>query len=136
MMRRFFENKIAAATVVSLFSLASGLNMLSGISHSSLRPTNFGPVNVAHGPLLPPDPWETNVQLAHGPLLPPDPWETNVQLAHGPLLPPDPWETVAGVRVGHGPLLPPDPWETVAGVRVGHGPLLPPDPWETSLVTA
>jgi hypothetical protein len=119
MMRRFFENKIAAATVVSLFSLASGLNMLSGISHSSLRPTNFGPVNVAHGPLLPPDPWETNVQLAHG-----------------PLLPPDPWETVAGVRVGHGPLLPPDPWETVAGVRVGHGPLLPPDPWETSLVTA
>ena len=77
MMRRFFENKVAAATVVSLFSLASAWNVLGGVPQTSIRPASFGRVTVAHGPLLPPDPWETRIQLAHGPLLPPDPWETS-----------------------------------------------------------
>ena len=79
MMRRFFENKVAAATVVSLFSLASAWNVLGGVPQTSIRPASFGRVTVAHGPLLPPDPWETvaGVRVGHGPLLPPDPWETN-----------------------------------------------------------
>jgi hypothetical protein len=32
--------------------------------------------------------------VAHGPILPPDPWDT-LMVAHGPILPPDPWDTVA-----------------------------------------
>jgi len=120
-MRKFFENRFAAAAILSLFSLATAWNALNGAA-----------VPAASHILLSPD----VITVAHGPLLPPDPWETvaAVRVGHGPLLPPDPWETVAAVRVGHGPLLPPDPWETVAAVRVGHGPLLPPDPWETVAV--
>ena len=41
------------------------------------------PVSVAHGPVPPPPPWETNNDagfgsiIAHGPVPPPPPWETN-----------------------------------------------------------
>ncbi len=34
-----------------------------------------GTVRVAHGPTMPPEPWET-IQIAHGPTMPPEPWET------------------------------------------------------------
>jgi len=47
--------------------------------------------NAKTGPLLPPDPWESDFAKT-GPLLPPDPWESDFAKT-GPLLPPDPWES-------------------------------------------
>jgi hypothetical protein len=32
--------------------------------------------------------------VAHGPIMPPDPWDT-LMVAHGPIMPPDPWDTLA-----------------------------------------
>ena len=80
-MRRFFENGLAFAAVLSLFSLASSWNAFSGAASTTspvLRSRDA--VIVAHGPLTPPDPWEGNL-VAHGPLTPPDPWEGNFSVA-------------------------------------------------------
>jgi hypothetical protein len=107
-MRRFVENRFAFGAIFSLFMVAFAWNAVQGAPAAGLL-IQPKVVTVAHGPLLPPDPWEGNLMLAHGPLLPPDPWEGNLMLAHGPLLPPDPWE--GNLMLAHGPLLPPDPWE-------------------------
>lgn len=58
-MRRFFENKLAVAAILSLFLLASAWNAVSGaapVAGPALLPQDV--VAVAHGPLLPPDPWD------------------------------------------------------------------------------
>jgi hypothetical protein len=111
MRKSLLENKIAYVATVSLFTAALAWNLFHG--GSSTVPGHM---------LLPLERPEAEF-VAHGPTIPPDPWE-GVQVAHGPTIPPDPWE---GVRVTHGPTIPPDPWE---GVRVTHGPTIPPDPWE------
>ena len=107
-MRKFFDSKFAFFTVLALFAFAFTWNILHGVSQ----------INSGHI-LLAPD----VVLLAHGPSIPPDPWD-GVRLAHGPTVPPDPWD---GVRIAHGPTVPPDPWD---GVRIAHGPTVPPDPWD------
>jgi len=79
------------------------------ISITAAGPSAVNCANAKTGPLLPPDPWESNFAKT-GPLLPPDPWESNFAKT-GPLLPPDPWESNFAKT---GPLLPPDPWESNA----------------------
>jgi len=97
MRRSFLENKVAYIATVSLFTAALAWNVVH--DGSSAVPGNVIPplersvaVVVAHGPSIPPDPWEA-VRVAHGPSIPPDPWEA-VRVAHGPSIPPDPWEAV------------------------------------------
>ena len=84
-MRRFFDLSSTFFAVLLLFAFAISWNGSPSLAsgHRNVAPA----IMTAHGPSLPPDPW--NVRLAHGPSLPPDPW--NVRLAHGPSLPPDPW---------------------------------------------
>ena len=110
-MRNLFENKVFYAVTVFLFAVGFAWNAKPG-------PRSVGAERIwllsdnellAHGPVLPPDPWEGGTQVKHGPVLPPDPWEGGTLVAHGPVLPPDPWE--GGTQVKHGPVLPPDPWE-------------------------
>jgi len=94
-MRRFLENKIAFAAILSLFAIGFAWNTAQGItSHASrhLLVAPDGITTTAHGPTMPPDPWEGTVTIAHGPTMPPDPWEGTVTIAHGPTMPPDPWE--------------------------------------------
>jgi hypothetical protein len=110
-MLTFVKNLKVATAAAAVFGFAVVLNFsIDARSNINGNPclTSLESELVAHGPSLPPDPWEP-VRLAHGPSLPPDPWEP-VRLAHGPSLPPDPWEPV---RLAHGPSLPPDPWEPV-----------------------
>jgi hypothetical protein len=109
-MSRFFDSKYVFVVVLSLFSFAFTLNMVRGAdatanSHFLLAPNV---ILQAHGPSVPPDPWD-GLQVAHGPSVPPDPWD-GVRIAHGPSVPPDPWD---GVRIAHGPSVPPDPWDGV-----------------------
>jgi hypothetical protein len=108
MTSRFLQNKITFAAVALSFALSFTLYPATGAAVRFRVPFRVLEVSpeLAHGPILPPDPWDTNV--AHGPILPPDPWDTTV--AHSPILPPDPWDT----NVAHSPILPPDPWDTVA----------------------
>ena len=118
-MRKFFNGKSAFFAVFALFTSAFTWNTLHGAGainsgHILLAP---GVVRLAHGPSVPPDPWD-GVRIAHGPSVPPDPWD-GVRIAHGPSVPPDPWD---GVRIAHGPSVPPDPWD---GVRIAHGPSVP-----------
>jgi hypothetical protein len=104
-MHRFLENKVAYAATASLFVIAITSNAMQGsqpfTGHMLMQPP---PVAVAHGPMLPPDPWAGEskpVTVAHGPMLPPDPWAGEskpVTVAHGPMLPPDPW---AGETAGN-----------------------------------
>ena len=102
MIDRIIESKIAFAitTIVFVSGLVWNANQGAGLSLPGHGV--FSPVEVAHGPTLPPDPWA--VAAKHGPTLPPDPWA--VAAKHGPTLPPDPW----AVAAKHGPTLPPDPW--------------------------
>ena len=88
-MRRFFDLSSTFFAVLLLFAFAMTWNGSASLvtGHQFMASTFALGVQIAHGPSLPPDPW--NVRLAHGPSLPPDPW--NVRLAHGPSLPPDPW---------------------------------------------
>ena len=111
-MRRFFDSKFAFIAVLSLFTSAFTWNMVHGTGatvggHRLVLPDVM---LVAHGPSIPPNPWD-GVRIAHGPSIPPDPWD-GVRIAHGPSIPPDPWD---GVRIAHGPSIPPDPWD---GVRL------------------
>ena len=100
-MRRFLENKVAYAATASLFTMALAWNVVHGngalASGSHLIATE--PVMIAHGPSMPPDPWEgiRTAGIAHGPSMPPDPWEgvRTASVTHGPSMPPDPWEGVA-----------------------------------------
>lgn len=92
-MRRFMENKSAVFTVMSLFALAFASNVAQGSGWAlTARPLVSLEVQIAtaHGPGMPPDPWEKTT-VAHGPGMPPDPWEKTT-VAHGPGMPPDPWE--------------------------------------------
>ena len=109
-MSRLVESKFMFAVVFILFALACAANAIQGAgvgfpSHKLLA----GPVNVAHGPTMPPDPWDGQVTIAHGPTMPPDPWDGQVTIAHGPTMPPDPWD--GQVTIAHGPTMPPDPWD-------------------------
>jgi hypothetical protein len=123
-MRSFFENKIVVAASSCLFTLAFAWNATHGThplnGHQLMRGQS---VVVAHGPVLPPDPW------AGGNVAAP------VTTAHGPVLPPDPWaggNVVAPITIAHGPVLPPDPWaggNVTATITIAHGPIPPPDPW-------
>ena len=108
-MRRFFENKNNVAWFAIPFLFITALACIQGTAVDGHPMIATDSVLLAHGPSIPPDPWE-GVRLAHGPSIPPDPWE-GVRLAHGPSIPPDPWE---GVRLAHGPSIPPDPWEGIS----------------------
>ena len=61
-MRSFFENKAAYAVTVTLFTVALAWN------------TVHGGITAIPGHLLLPERWDVQV-VAHGPSLPPDPWE-------------------------------------------------------------
>jgi hypothetical protein len=107
-MQRFFENKFAFAAVLVLFVMAMVLNATQG-SSSPATPNQWASLTAA--------------QTAHGPSIPPDPWDWN-KAQHGPSIPPDPWDWQA---VNHGPSIPPDPWDWN---KLQHGPSIPPDPWD------
>ena len=84
-MRNLLENQAVCAKLFLLFALALAVSSVYG-GVSSTRLTDLALVpGIAHGPTLPPEPWN---KLAHGPTLPPEPWN---KLAHGPTLPPEPW---------------------------------------------
>ncbi len=104
-MRRFLGSKFSFGITLLIFALGLGTNAMMGggivlPSHACSVMLPTGTIDIAHGPVLPPDPWTpTNGLLtAHGPVLPPDPWTpTNGLLtAHGPVLPPDPWTPTNG----------------------------------------
>jgi hypothetical protein len=111
-MRKFFENKIAFATISSLFALAFALNFSQGATApSGLHARPAAMTAAMHGPTMPPNPWD-GVRVGHGPTMPPNPWDgLTVAAMHGPTMPPNPWD---GVRVGHGPTMPPNPWDGMA----------------------
>jgi hypothetical protein len=111
---RKFNGKFAFIAVFSVSTFAFTWNVLHGAGTTVGGHT----LTASHA-----------VLLAHGPTVPPDPWD-GVRVAHGPTVPPDPWD---GVRIAHGPTVPPDPWD---GVRIAHGPTVPPDPWDGLTVTA
>ena len=84
-MRSILENKVAFAVIVIAFLFASGAVIATG---------SYAPVS-GHS-LLPPD----SLYIAHGPTMPPDPWEGTgnyTLVAHGPTMPPDPWEGTGNV---------------------------------------
>src|SRR5262249_30205174 len=77
-MRNFFENRKTFAVIFSLFALALACNVFQGAQpftgHLLLQSQT---AIVAHGPIVPPDPWAgtgNGVMVAHGPIVPPDPW--------------------------------------------------------------
>ena len=75
-MQRFFENKFAFATIFGLFAMAAAFNATQGYSSpaaANQRTVSTG-VQLAHGPNMPPDPWDWN-KVQHGPNMPPDPWD-------------------------------------------------------------
>ena len=77
-MHRVLDNKYTVAAAVLLFALAFACNAFQGTAPSLPGSVLIGQatVAVAHGPSMPPDPWEVN-RVAHGPSMPPDPWEVN-----------------------------------------------------------
>jgi hypothetical protein len=107
-MQKFFESKIAFFAILFLFAVAIAIG---GVQHSAT------PIGVSQSPT------SNAVRSAHGPSIPPDPWDWN-KVQHGPSIPPDPWDWRAA---NHGPSIPPDPWDWN---KVQHGPSIPPDPWD------
>jgi len=97
-MRKFFENKFTFAAIVMLFLAAFIWNSSQGAA-APRSSQLFIPqaVTLAHGPIMPPDPWDARVTVAHGPIMPPDPWDARVTVAHGPIMPPDPWDARVNV---------------------------------------
>ena len=95
-MRKIFDGNFKFIAVLSLITSALTWSMVNGAGDSAGRFALLSPdgLLVAHGPTVPPDPWD-GVRIAHGPTVPPDPWD-GVRIAHGPTVPPDPWD---GVRV-------------------------------------
>jgi len=92
-MRAFFENRLAFSAIVVMFAAACVWNSCHGVAalpsgHLFLEPI----ITVAHGPTMPPDPWDANLAVKHGPTMPPDPWDANLTVKHGPTMPPDPWD--------------------------------------------
>jgi hypothetical protein len=118
-MRKFFENKVVYAVIVFIFAACSAWSAKEESADTQSGYLLRAPAElIAHGPTLPPDPWQGGTLLAHGPTLPPDPWQGGTLLAHGPTLPPDPWQ--GGTRLTHGPTLPPDPWQG-GMLQLAHG---------------
>jgi hypothetical protein len=74
-MRTFLENKLAAA-VFPLFALAFACSIAQGVDPvvPGRLLTDADLMLLAHGPSMPPDPWEKS-RVAHGPSMPPEPWE-------------------------------------------------------------
>jgi len=108
-MQKICENKLTLGFIFALVILCCGWNY----SHDAAMPAASldGSTLVAHGPMAPPDPWDS-IAAKHGPMAPPDPWDS-VAAKHGPMAPPDPWDSVAAK---HGPMAPPDPWDSVKAV--------------------
>ena len=79
-MRRFLDSKFVYGAVLSTFAMAFACHAGQGASapaagHITATPAQ---IMVAHGPSIPPDPWEgtgSSIRVAHGPSIPPDPWE-------------------------------------------------------------
>jgi len=83
MMRNFFENRLAFAATVLAFAGAMMMGGGSGNGGTSMSLPDL-PVQIADGPILPPDPW--------CPACPPSGELSLVAESHdGPILPPDPW---------------------------------------------
>src|SRR5690242_21528563 len=136
-MRRILTNRFSYLVAFVLFALALAINGLAGGSWLAVVPGTlaFGSdvsELQAHGPTLPPDPWETEPSslTAHGPTLPPDPWETEPSslTAHGPTLPPDPWETEPSSLTVQGSVPARVPRETEASSLTVQGLSPPRDP--------
>ena len=73
-MRKFFDSKFAFIAVLSLFTSAFTWNIMQGVGATNSGHMLLAPdaVLLAHGPSVPPDPWDS-VRIAHGPTFPPDP---------------------------------------------------------------
>ena len=72
-MRSFLENKVAYAATVSLFTAAlawnSGHGGISAIPGHLFLPLEHSDAEViAHGPSMPPDPWEGVRVISHDPI--------------------------------------------------------------------
>jgi hypothetical protein len=92
-MLRFFGNKITFGVIFALFTGAFAWNNSHGATipaggHLFMNPA----LVVAHGPNMPPDPWDVKLAQKHGPNMPPDPWDVKLAQKHGPNMPPDPWD--------------------------------------------
>ena len=61
-MHRVLDNKYTVAATVCLFALAFACNTFQGLAPSLPGSVliNLDTVAVAHGPTMPPDPWEVN----------------------------------------------------------------------------
>jgi hypothetical protein len=89
--RRFLENRITVAAILLLFAGAFAWNTAQG-ARTAIPwhfQTGFHPNTVA--PFTPPP--DLQDQIAHGPGMPPDPWD-QIRVTHGPGMPPDPWDQV------------------------------------------
>jgi hypothetical protein len=109
-MPSFFENKFTLSAIAILFVVALAWNNSQGAAFPAAGLLLIAPAqSVAHGPNMPPDPWDGNLAAKHGPNMPPDPWDGNLAAKHGPNMPPDPWD--GNLAAKHGPNMPPDPWD-------------------------
>jgi hypothetical protein len=111
-MRAFFENRLAFAAIVVMFTAAWVWNSSQGAvmrpaGDLLLEPALTTPHVSVSGMLS--DRWDGNLSVAHGPTMPPDPWDGSLAVKHGPTMPPDPWD--GSVAMKHGPTMPPDPWD-------------------------
>jgi hypothetical protein len=79
-MKSVLQIRFARVAAVCLFALAFAFSLAASVP-------------VAHGPTMPPLPWD-GVAVAHGPTMPPLPWD-GLSVAHGPTMPPLPWDGVA-----------------------------------------
>ena len=106
-MRAFLENRLTLGAIFVLFTAAFLWNSsaIPAAGHLLKQPV----MTAAHGPNMPPDPWDGNLAAKHGPNMPPDPWDGNLAAKHGPNMPPDPWD--GNLAAKHGPNMPPDPWD-------------------------
>jgi len=101
-MQRFFENKLAFATIILLFALAMVCNatmgspQTKGLDWTVTASAHQAQTVIQKGPNVPPDPWDwraSNATVHKGPNVPPDPWDWN-KVQKGPNVPPDPWDWV------------------------------------------
>jgi hypothetical protein len=108
-MRKFFESKFAFGAIFVLFTAGFIWNSSQGALPPAGDLSIDHLLTLAHGPNMPPDPWDGNVAAKHGPNMPPDPWDGNVAAKHGPNMPPDPWD--GNLAMKHGPHMLSDPWD-------------------------
>ncbi len=67
---------VRVATLILFTTAFAWSNCQAKTIAISAAPAAVNYANEKTGPLLPPDPWESNIAKT-GPLLPPDPWESN-----------------------------------------------------------